>query len=159
MKNVILIVLILIGFNSFGQQIKRSAIGAIGNTMENSSLKLNQSIGQNSVHDKHEGTSVVLRQGFQQPASNSIYHNSRLIDMHVFPNPNEGSFSVILGLDRNEEFNYEILDGQGRLISKNVRLNALQNDFTLSNATQKGTYIIRVSTKSGKVGQSKLIIL
>lgn len=159
MKATLLIVFLSFSIAAQSQAIKRSSIGAVGNSFENNSIKLNQSVGQNSVHDKIENTEIILRQGFQQPERKSSNKASNLIDIHVFPNPNEGEFTALIGIDRNEEFNFTLTDSQGRIIMNDSKINTVENNFSVHNATQKGTYILRIVTKSGKFGQAKLIII
>ncbi|MEX1192571.1 MAG: T9SS type A sorting domain-containing protein [Brumimicrobium sp.] len=146
-------------FGSYGQHIKRSSLGSIGNTIESSGVKLSQSVGQNSVHEKIGKENIVLRQGFQQPMESSRSERSKIIDMHIFPNPNEGNFTAILDLPRDEEFNYTITDSQGRIVQENIKTNIIENNFSFHASTQKGTYILRITTTDGKFGQAKIVVI
>lgn len=159
MKASLLLIILCFSFLAQSQSIKRSSIGSIGNSSNSKSIKLSQSIGQNSVHEKIENKGVILRQGFQQPESRTSNKVSNKIDMHIFPNPNEGNFTAILGLARDENFNYTITDSQGRIIQESVKTNTIENDFSFHASTQKGTYVLRITTKDGKFGQAKIVVL
>lgn len=140
---------------SFSQQIYRSSIGAIGNSSSAHDITLQQSIGQPAIvtNEKNDGTG--LRQGFLQPFTFTVESNE--LDVHLFPNPNQGEFSFQVNVDNDTKFNYQLFDQSGKLIEFSSAIGNFLVPVKISNPAQ-GLYHLKVSTDS-KTSSFKIIVI
>ncbi|MFN6037257.1 MAG: T9SS type A sorting domain-containing protein [Bacteroidota bacterium] len=104
-------------FSSFySQTIIRSTIGAIGGSLSNDKMVIQQTVGQPSAISyvqKEDGT--AFRQGFHQP---HISYRSETNELNalIFPNPNNGLFSFKAEDSSNAPLSYELFDQNGKII-------------------------------------------
>ena len=74
-------------------------------------------------------------------------------EAQVYPNPNQGSFSVLMTLDRGRELDFEVYDMVGHLLyNRHVKAGAgpLQQDVVLANAA-KGVYFLHVRSGDDRI--------
>lgn len=140
------------------QSIKRSSIGSIGTVVTSDEVRLSQSVGQSTVHETINNETIMLRQGFQQPNSDGYAYNSTSINVSVFPNPNEGKFTVSIRSAREENFTFRLVSISGQLIQSGL----IEQSVTQLNVIEKvnsGTYILQVYSEDGSSSHHKLVIL
>lgn len=83
---------------------------------------------------------------------------SELKNVSLFPNPNNGSFSVVFEDNKWNTANYSITNVLGQQVAQGVlTLNKNKADFMLNNLTE-GTYIIQLVNSSGENGMLKFIV-
>jgi hypothetical protein len=156
-KIVFLCVLVFCFKTAWGQAIQRSTIGSIGNVIGTESIKLSQSVGQLSVHETVNNEQVLLRQGFQQ-ASNDFYnYHANGLAITVFPNPNNGQFTISIDSMRSGSYAYRLVALSGQLIEEGKTT----NNFSTINVSSKvttGTYILQITAEDGVSAQHKLVI-
>lgn len=63
----------------------------------------------------------------------------------VYPNPNDGSFNVILPLDENEHYVVEIINIEGKRVY--FKDNVVSNEIVLNTNLKKGLYILKASNE------------
>jgi hypothetical protein len=118
MKTFLYCFFFLLTSNTFSQQIVRSTIGALGSSMGNGTVTVQQTAGQPSATtfvNNEDGS--ALRQGFHQPYYYEIERND--LNATIYPNPNNGQFSFQVDLQENESYNYVLLDQAGKEVLKN----------------------------------------
>lgn len=78
--------------------------------------------------------------------------------MSIFPNPNNGVFSVSLEMDRAQDVTVEVLNLRGQVVSRVEERNAIivDHNFALNNLTA-GIYFVQVTTESGTAGRKVVI--
>lgn len=78
--------------------------------------------------------------------------------MSIFPNPNNGVFSVNLELDRAQDVTIEVLNLRGQVVSRVEERNAviLDHNFSLTNLTA-GIYFVQVTTERGTAGRKVVL--
>jgi phosphatidylserine/phosphatidylglycerophosphate/cardiolipin synthase-like enzyme len=88
-----------------------------------------------------------------------ILEQSSSISLSLFPNPNDGNFTVKYELKKNEEVNIVILDLSGRTVYETKTSGIVGiNQINVKNTNlSKGTYLIRFQTQDG-TGTRKLIL-
>ncbi len=79
---------------------------------------------------------------------------SGITSMKIFPNPNNGVFTVNLELDRTEDVRIEVLNMNGQAVEAIQERNALvvNHNFNLT-AKASGIYFIQVTTSRGTSGR------
>jgi len=157
---ITLLLALICGYSStYAQKIVRSSFNAFGNVVENDGLKLSQTAGQASNHSvflsTHNG--IELRQGFQQVNNNVVPAKSKGLKFNVFPNPNDGAFSVTFNERINGELNYQLVDNQGRIFKDDKMTTNGTNHFNFT--LPSGSYFLQLNTPEGKSGIAKIIIL
>ncbi len=156
-KIVFLCVLVLCCTTLWGQGIQRSTIGSIGNVIGNDDIALSQSVGQVSVHETIANEQVLLRQGFQQ-ASNELYHNNANgLAISVFPNPNNGQFTISIDSMRSGNYTYRLVALSGQLIEEGETSSNFSS-INVSNKVTTGTYLLQLTAEDGVSAQHKLVI-
>lgn len=78
--------------------------------------------------------------------------------MSIFPNPNNGVFSVNLEMDRAQDVTVEVLNLRGQVVSRVEERNAIivDHNFNLNNFTA-GIYFVQVTTERGTAGRKVVI--
>lgn len=138
---------------SSAQKLIRTSINSFGGITNNDNLKLSQTAGQSSVVGSVHSENTKLRQGFQQPITNTILVSNSL-NIKVFPNPTQDELNIIIENNRNNNFSYYLTDSQGRICQseKNYKSSSIQ----LSNHLSPGVYTIRIVVDN-KVGYASII--
>jgi len=165
MKNIerifICIAFLVLASNSriYGQVVVRSSVSTFGGSLQTEGLYLSQTAGQGSVHVQRAKSGVVLNQGFQQALSLSgANQHQKTGYLHVYPNPTTGNFSVAVDLGRAVEYDFIIYDAVGKSLYRKEGFTGHINEISLAGDVSPGTYTIRLSTKDGLTGVSKLVI-
>lgn len=144
---------------TYSQKIIRSSINSFGSVMQSKEISLSQSAGQasNTVNLINKDREVTLRQGFQQPTNTHFKKTNKILNFELYPNPNSGSFSIFMNERIGNEFNYRIIDNQGRIFSdEKIFISGVQE---LNLSLPSGSYILQLKDTSGKTGTAKIIIL
>jgi hypothetical protein len=85
-------------------------------------------------------------------------YNNELIDLGVFPNPNNGSFTLKFVTNTTNDFEVSVFDIRGRRIyTKNFENRINFNQTINLDRTQSGVYLMTVSSSSDQV--TKRIII
>ncbi|MEX1193020.1 MAG: T9SS type A sorting domain-containing protein [Brumimicrobium sp.] len=144
---------------ALSQKIERSSINAFGNVTSTDQLKLSQSVGQAALTKKFFSKKLVLRQGFQQPKNLNNISGGNAIDISVFPNPSDGTFQLNFEGIRNVDFEYWIMDNQGRVCFTSKGTNGGASTINMNDNSQSGSYTLKVITSNEEVGVARLIVL
>jgi len=101
-----------------------------------------------SITDNWDGITGILNDWSiyvcTQPTM-SIEENS-FEDFSLYPNPNNGSFNVMLNSNSNNDINIEVYDIRGRTIFNNTyeSTSRFNQEIQLNNA-QAGMYLVKIS--------------
>jgi hypothetical protein len=125
--------------------------------VNNKSYYLIESIGQASVINTFSANNYVLRQGFLQPVSASVFASDAKASLKaiVFPNPFLNQIQIKFDEPIIDELNLALYDVLGRVIIREVYnpIQAITLDLLyLSN----GSYFLKVQMRS-KVLSAKII--
>ncbi len=156
MRNAIVFTATLMGFSTLdAQTLNRQTIGSQGSLASNDGVRIQQSIGQPAIvtNEKNDGTG--LRQGFLQPLT--FTGESNELDVHLFPNPNQGEFAFQVNVENDTKFNYQLFDQSGKLIEFNSAIGNTLVPVKILNPAQ-GLYHLKVSTDS-KTSSFKIIVI
>ena len=91
-----------------------------------------------------------------------IYENSNLdetsiLDFNLYPNPNNGSFNIVLNSDK-DEFNVVVFNILGKVVYTELVHNYVKNSIkTIDIGFKKGTYIVNLQTNSSFIKIPMLI--
>ena len=144
-KPLLLSSFVVLSSFSFGQKIVRSTIGAIGSSSNYNGIIIQQSAGQPALttNEKSEN-GAGLRQGFIQP----IWYETESNDLSVilYPNPNQGDFSFQADIAEDLNYDYEILDLQGKVVLRGKGLGNKIVEVSIVNPA-KGMYHLNVKTE------------
>ncbi|HLV41375.1 MAG TPA: T9SS type A sorting domain-containing protein [Brumimicrobium sp.] len=155
------IILLLLYSTSFtyGQKIVRSSINSFGSVVQSEGVKLSQTAGQSSNHSVLHSNieNIQLRQGFQQVNNNILPVKSKGLQFTVYPNPNNGEFSIAFNERTTGEVKYRLIDNQGRIYKDNKFISNGVNYFNFN--LPSGSYILQLINPEGRSGIAKIIIL
>jgi hypothetical protein len=146
-------------YNIQAQIIQRSAISTFGNSISQNGLYLSQTAGQGSIAVQTESDGVILNQGFEQAIA--LYLNQvkqHEIQLRVYPNPNNGNFSIALDLPRNTNFTYAIFDAAGKLIHSDSGVSGQETPVQLGYAISPGAYMLKLESENGAIGKTTVIV-
>lgn len=125
-----------------GTQIQaQELISTAGNTADDGTTQIAFSIGE-SVTVTHQDGTNQLTQGFHQGEVTVSFIEENLLQLKVYPNPNNGIFQ--LTKDDLSPVIYKIYSLQGEFI-ENGTFSALQKEFNLSHFAN-GNYLLEIAT-------------
>jgi hypothetical protein len=152
-KSIFLCVFLIPPIEINAQQIIRSNINSYGtNSISNDGITITQSVGQSALTNSAKTENIYYRNGFQQ--NNTSQSNQHELFLEMYPNPNQGDFSIIL--NSQEALEISIFDQQGKLITYERRNGNLVHEFKF-NHLAAGMYQLHIKS-AGKSTTSKLII-
>jgi hypothetical protein len=160
MKTKIILILMLshLSLSSsfvWSQKIVRSSIGTLGSSYKVNDVLVQSTVGQSSITTTEtSGEGLVLRHGFQQPISIEAEQND--LNVLVYPNPSNGSFTFKTDISPNNLFTYSIFDEHGSVIESGTTLG---NNLKEIHIADPKTGIYHLAVKSGKLHSSFKIIL
>jgi hypothetical protein len=160
MKKLILSFFVLCAL-SVGAQVRigRTSINCAGATHISNGIMICQTAGQSSNVTVAANREVMIRQGFQQPNWYKVEQQPSDFNVSLFPNPNNGSFTVGLnGFNGDPVVNYQVLDIQGALICEENPQTETDFPITLPSVST-GVYFLQLHSKSGKKSLLKISIL
>lgn len=121
MKQIIVIVFILFGVNTFSQQLSPEVIASAGDHFENGDISLSWTLGE-PVIATFEGN-YILTQGFHQDfyiitAIDEIKLEN--ISVNIYPNPTPNFVNIKINSEKqiNEDCFIQLFDATGRLIKE-----------------------------------------
>ncbi len=136
--------------------IQRSSINSFGSVVQKNNLRLSQSAGQPSnIGRMTDEENRFIQQGFQQPIYTSRIENE--IELVIFPNPNNGYFSVQSNSWLEGNIKLRLYDSQGRLYFSHPYDSGRLFNVTIPDRLESGLYTIVVKDKQSIYSQ-KLII-
>ncbi len=120
----------------------------------------------NSCNDYIEGCMDEAAINYNPTATEDdgscIYENSNLdetsiLDFNLYPNPNNGSFNIVLNSDK-DEFNVVVFNILGKVVYTELVHNYVKNSIkTIDIGFKKGTYIVNLQTNSSFIKIPMLI--
>jgi hypothetical protein len=153
---LLLLILLVSPFALYGQKIVRSTIGCIGSSLNNNGIIIQQSVGQPAlITNEKFNDGSGLRQGFIQP----IWYETESNDLKVtlYPNPNQGEFSFQTSLTDELDFDYEVMDQQGKIVLKGSGLGNSLMSVNIPNAA-RGVYHLNVRSEA-KISTFKINVV
>lgn len=140
-------------------RIGRSSINCAGATHISNGIMISQTAGQSSNVKVASNREVMIRQGFQQPNRYKVEQGPSDFNVKLYPNPNNGSFTVGLnGFRGDPVVTYRVLDAQGALVCEENPQAETDFPVTLPNASS-GIYFLQLHSKAGKKSTLKISIL
>ncbi len=136
--------------------IQRSSINSFGSVVQKNNLRLSQSAGQPSnVGLMADNENRSIQQGFQQP----IYTSGigKEVELVIFPNPNNGYFSVQSNSWLEGDIKLHLYDSQGRLCFSHSYDSGRLFNVTILDRLESGLYTAVVKDNHTIYSQ-KLII-
>lgn len=156
----ILSILLLIGKLSFSQQLSRQVISTLGGSVCSSNgLYISQTVGQGAGFTQVNKEDIYLRQGFQQAVIFDSDGETKITQMVVCPNPNNGIFYILTDLPRGTIYSINIYDMQGNHLFSSKGEGGIQNRFELPFAVPPGNYPASIETVNGMKAETKIVIL
>ena len=158
MKRLLLTLTFICCFSGiWSQQITRSVISPFGNSTIKNDVYLSQTAGQPSGFSALNTSENRINQGFEQAIIREIMQFN-FMDWSLFPNPNSGSFQILVTATQAKSYTLKISDISGKLIYSEADLVGLQHSIKLDNMLSKGSYLVHITTDTG-LSSSKLFIL
>ena len=158
MKIIVALLFVLSSIFVSGQSIRSSVISSFGGSLSKSGLYLSHTAGQEGRVDAKNNGSLNLQQGFEKQMISlfGIRNEFQLIDFSLFPNPNRGEFSLSSNHREMNEYNFSVFSVFGKLIYQ-TNLNYLNQSKVSLPFIASGTYLVKISTPNGGIGNSKFI--
>ena len=159
MKTQLTVLLLLISLSASSQRLMSSTLSSFGGSSNTSGVYLSHTAGQEGRVDSKKEEDLSLQQGFEK----NIFSFGRKttlsnkIEFELFPNPTRSEFTIQTNLTKEEYLDVTIYSLAGKLLFTHQyqKFNSIQVFLPISLAS--GTYLIRLSTPSGKLGNSRLI--
>jgi hypothetical protein len=155
----------VLGFGLFfgkvtiAQQLNRQVIAALGNSISTNGIYLSQTIGQGAGFTQVNKEDICFRQGFQQAVIFDSDGETKIVQMVVYPNPNNGIFYVLTNLPRGTMYSINIYDIQGNHFFSAKGEGGIENRFELPFVVAPGNYPASIETENGMKAETKIVIL
>lgn len=144
--------------DNFAQSIIRSNLSTFGSQFSNENYSISQTVGQSSNTSVFVNDKTTFRQGFQQPIKSiSGSENNELLNFTLFPNPNNGFFTLNVEMLKNETFEFEIFNYLGAKIYKDVAISQVKKEVNVSHLSA-GIYLLRIIENNYSLGEIKFVI-
>lgn len=140
------------------QSIIRSNLSTLGSQFTNGDFSISQTAGQSSNTSVVYNHKMAFRQGFQQPVkANSSSRDNELISYTLYPNPNNGVFTLEIEMLKNEEFDFEIINILGSKLYSDKGYSSVKKEINVSHLSG-GVYILRIIENNFSLGEIKFVI-
>lgn len=148
--------ILLLPFGLSAQKLSRQSLHCLGSSPSTSSLLLQQNVGQSSPVSVFFSDSLSLRQGFLQGlrSSYSAYISSE--EWIVFPNPNNGTFTLTSKMTYTEPLALQVYNALGQQVCTLEHPASGVATFTLS--LPSGLYILRAELPMKKSMHTRFIL-
>ena len=154
-KFTFLLLFACIGFSAHSQTLSPTVISSSGGFYSNSSGMLSFTVAEMTMVQTFTSSGNILMQGFQQPEDLSVGINEIPVasgDLLIYPNPNNGSFTLSFTNNGNAESSIKIYNLAGQVVlekqvSQSAGLNTI--NFDISTYSQ-GMYILQLATTNAK---------
>lgn len=157
MKKIQIIIFCLNLSILYGQEIRRSSLNSFGTVVFSNSVYLSQTVGQSSLNAQFITEGISLRQGFQQPIS-SFIGSLNNVNGFIYPNPNQGRFSIEVDLPDKETYSLYFMDINGKVILKTSGNSDQSKEIDFPLNTAPGIYFYQLITEKGNFASDKIII-
>ena len=159
MKSQISLLLLFISLSVSSQRLMSSTLSSFGGSVTQSGVYLSHTAGQEGRVDAKKKDNLSLQQGFEKNVfllgKNITLSNK--IEFDLFPNPTRGDFTIQTNITEEDYLDLTIYSLAGKLLYTNQyqKFNSIQVSLPISLAS--GTYLIKLTTPSGKLGNSRFI--
>lgn len=152
----ILTLIFIIGFGNIQAQ---EAVSTSGGDAAGSGGTLSFSVGQ-VTYTTNIGTDGSVAQGVQQPYEISIVTEIEeakeiSLSFSVYPNPTTNFLKLNIGNYTNENLNYQLYDGSGKII-ESTKVNSNETSIFMEN-TARGIYFLKITENNKVVKTFKII--
>lgn len=153
--------MLLLSVSLGAQTITRQVISSIGSSTTSTGNYVSHTIGQPTPPSSTTNNNLALRQGFEQPPKIKIIKKTdTFISLNIFPNPNDGAFTLTVDTkEENETYTYEIYDLVGKLMQTGSGIGRNERFIKLPSSTGRSVYLIKVKTIKGDTGDGKIIVI
>ncbi|MCC7246509.1 MAG: T9SS type A sorting domain-containing protein [Saprospiraceae bacterium] len=147
MRNILLLLVMLMGLNAQAQQVVASASGG-GNA---GGVLVDWTVGEMTLVNTASGGGLIVTQGFHQPIDGAIPTSEPYLEdgvVQVFPNPTSATLYIGTTLEPQHALDCQIFDLKGRLVQNAEFSNApsMKQPETLNmQSLAAGTYLLRVN--------------
>ncbi|NPD46763.1 MULTISPECIES: T9SS type A sorting domain-containing protein [unclassified Lentimicrobium] len=158
MKQIIIIVFVIFGLNSYSQQLSPEVIASAGDHFENGNVSLSWTLGE-PVIATFEGN-YILTQGFHQDlyiitAIDEIKLDNVSVDIYPNPTPNFVNIKINTEKQINENCLVQLFDANGRLIKEEKEISSHNIIQWNLQSFERSHYILKIvfgqQTKTFKI--------
>lgn len=155
----LLILVSLLQLTCQAQSISRSTISAFGGSVNRDGIYISQTAGQGSLHTQTQIDGILLQQGFEQESSlHAGCSRPDVIKVRVYPNPNNGHFSIAMELGRDVSYDMALFDAMGSIVHLEQLSSGIPQYVSLTSEVSPGSYTLRITTAEGFTGVCKIIV-
>ena len=153
------LLLFITSFSVSSQRLMSSTLSSFGGSSSKSGVYLSHTAGQEGRVDSKIEDNLSLQQGFEKNVFSfgRKMTISNKIEFDLFPNPTRSEFTIQTNLTDEEYLDLTIYSLAGKLLYTNQYPTYNSIQVSLPTSLASGTYLIRLSTPSGKLGNSRLI--
>lgn len=159
MKNITVILIALLPVALFAQSLERQVIASSGSYSETANLQVSSTIGE-TVIATGTSASVILTQGFQQPASDNtvgIEEPEFGFSMQAYPNPTANMVILDFNADKELELQISLIDVMGKqypVAKSNITVLGNSRQQIDLSAYAAGNYFIRIDDEKGQFSKT-----
>ena len=159
MKSLLILSLFITSLSASSQRLMSSTLSSFGGSTSKSGVYLSHTAGQEGRVDSKKKDNLSLQQGFEKNVFSfgRKMTISNKIEFELFPNPTRSEFSIQTNLTEEEYLDLTIYSLAGKLLHAHQYPTYNSIQVSLPHSLASGTYLIRLSTPSGKLGNSRLI--
>jgi PKD repeat protein len=107
-----------------------------------------------------DGTNWNVNPDFGGGATTGLAKVNKALEFGLYPNPNDGTFTINFSQRLSESFNLEIRDMTGRMVFEQLNIeNGLREVNISAGQLSEGAYILRVLTSEGNISEKKFIVV
>ena len=156
---ILTVLSLIISLSASSQRLMSSTLSSFGGSMNTSGVYLSHTAGQEGRVDAKKKDNLALQQGFEKNVFSfgRKITLSNKIEFELFPNPTRSEFTIQTNLTEEEYLDLSIYSLAGKLLYTNQYQNYHSIQVSLPTSLASGTYLIKLSTPSGKLGNSRLI--
>jgi hypothetical protein len=139
-----------------------SCFGLSGTSNNLSNFYSRSTVGQFNPISTITEAKFIVRQGFQQPIFSDRLLESKTViinELSIFPNPNQGIFSLVVKLNFDQNYLFRLVDLNGRLVSSGHGHS--NSALIVDDLRQKSpsVYFFQLFTNSGNFLTSRRILV
>ena len=159
MRSLLILSLFITSLSVSSQRLMSSTLSSFGGSSSKSGVYLSHTAGQEGRVDSKKKDNFSLQQGFEKNVFSFGRKRtlSNKIEFELFPNPTRSEFTIQTNLTEEDYLDLTIYSLAGKLLYTNQYPTYNSIQVSLPHSLASGTYLIRLSTPSGKLGNSRLI--
>ncbi len=122
-------------------------------------MYLHHSAGQPLGFTQSNSGSVLIHEGIVQSLLHFDSENHSRFQCVVYPNPNDGEFSIQTDLERATTYAFTLHDSYGKVVYRSNGEGGIVTNVDVSNFVTPGVYMLQIIASNGLTEALKIVII